>query len=207
MIHLNIYNTSYGWQKGQKSKCQFDFWPFKVENRPKLHVCRWCATYYWKSLDEHYKFSLNLTLIGCLHKKLWASKMAKVPILKILGFSTWESQERWHLGVGPMANHKKYYNEEGGGFPPNPSIDGSCESVYACGSSMHQKCYNFALTNLLFNLCRSKWIIDLLVICPNPHSGVLAHPSYLEVLQIRECITTSSQSIVFIFGFAFESFK
>jgi len=31
----------------------------------------------------------------------------------------------------------------------------SCESVFAHGLSMHQKCSNYALTNLLFDLCRS----------------------------------------------------
>jgi len=39
----------------------------------------------------------------------------------------------------------------------------SCKSVFAHGSSMHQKCSNYALTNLLFGLCMSMWIIDLLV--------------------------------------------
>jgi hypothetical protein len=24
---------------------------------------------------------------------------------------------KWHFGVGPMAMHRVYYNEEGGGFP------------------------------------------------------------------------------------------
>ncbi len=31
----------------------------------------------------------------------------------------------------------------------------SCESVLARGESMHQKCSNYAFTNLLFGLCRS----------------------------------------------------
>ncbi len=42
--------------------------------------------------------------------------MVGVPILGILGLLTWESQEKWHLGVSPMANHKKYYKREGSGF-------------------------------------------------------------------------------------------
>jgi hypothetical protein len=40
MIHLNIYNTSYGRHKGRKSKCQFDSRPLKVRNRPELRVWR-----------------------------------------------------------------------------------------------------------------------------------------------------------------------
>jgi hypothetical protein len=33
---------------------------------------------------------------------------------------------------------------------------------------MHQKCSNFTLTNLLLVLCRSMWIIELLVTRPSP---------------------------------------
>jgi hypothetical protein len=44
---------------------------------------RWCATYCWKALDEGYNFVLDLTSIGGLHTKLWASKVAKVLISKI----------------------------------------------------------------------------------------------------------------------------
>jgi len=34
--------------------------------------------------------------------------------------------------------------------------------------SVHQKCFNYALTNLLFGLCRSVWMIELLVNLPSP---------------------------------------
>jgi hypothetical protein len=40
--------------------------------------------------------------------------------------------------------------------------------MFAYGSSMDQKCSNYALTNLLFGLCRFVRVIDLLVILPNP---------------------------------------
>jgi hypothetical protein len=36
------------------------------------------------------------------------------------------------------------------------------------GLSVHQKCSNHALTNLLFGLCRFVWIIDMLVTQPSP---------------------------------------
>ncbi len=52
-----------------------------------------------------------------------------------------------------MARHKEYYKGESGGFPPSPSRGESCESCefgFARGSSVHQKCFNYALTNLLF---------------------------------------------------------
>jgi len=58
-----------------------------------------------------------------------------------------------------------------------------CEFVYAYGSSVLQKCSNYALTDLLFGLCKYVWIIDLLVICPNPHPEALTYLSTLEVLR------------------------
>jgi hypothetical protein len=36
----------------------------------------------------------EFSLIGGLYKKLGVSKMMRVPILGILGFSIWESQEK-----------------------------------------------------------------------------------------------------------------
>jgi hypothetical protein len=40
MIHLCAYNTCYGKKEGQKSKCQFGFWPLKINNRPKKILMR-----------------------------------------------------------------------------------------------------------------------------------------------------------------------
>ncbi len=40
MIHLNIYNTSCGHNKGRESKCQFNSWPLKVKN---------CLIFVWAS--------------------------------------------------------------------------------------------------------------------------------------------------------------
>jgi len=75
-------------------------------------------------------------------------------------------------------------------LPPSLGHGESYESVYAHGSSVHQKWCNFALTNL-FRLCKSIWIIDLLATCPNLHPRALACPSYLKVLRVRECTITS----------------
>jgi hypothetical protein len=65
----------------------------KVENWPKLRLCKKLDAYHWKDLDKDYNFSLNLTSIKGLHK-LWASKMARIPISGISRFLTWESQEK-----------------------------------------------------------------------------------------------------------------
>ncbi len=61
-------------------------------------------------------------------------------------------------------------------FLPNKSHGESCEFMCARGSFVHQKCYKYALTNLLFGLCRSMCIIDLLVICPSLYPRALACP-------------------------------
>jgi hypothetical protein len=79
--------------------------------------------------------------------------------------------------------------------------------MFACGSFVHQKCSNYALTNLLFGLCRFVWIIDPLVICPSPHHGAPACPSTLEVLWASECTPTLYPFVVFTFGLIIESIK
>jgi len=48
-------------------------------------MCRLHATYRWRALDKGYNFASDLTSIGGLHEKLWASKVVGVPILRILG--------------------------------------------------------------------------------------------------------------------------
>jgi hypothetical protein len=100
MIHLNTYK-SYDPKKSWKSKCQFDSQPLKVENCHDLHVWRWYATYHWKAFNKGYNFVLNLTSIGGFHKKLSASKVARVPISIISRLLNWESQKTWHLGEAP----------------------------------------------------------------------------------------------------------
>ncbi len=40
-------------------------------------------------------------------------------------------------------------------FPPSSGCGESCESMFARGSSVRQKCSDYALTNLLFGLCKS----------------------------------------------------
>ncbi len=105
MIHLSTYNISYGRKKGKKSKCQFDSRPLQVRNHLELYACRRHATYHWKAFEKSYNFALNLTSIKGLHKKLWAYKVTRFPILKILGFPSWEPWEKWHLGATHMANH------------------------------------------------------------------------------------------------------
>jgi hypothetical protein len=97
------------WSKeGLKVKVPIDYQWLQIRNHPDLLLFRWHATSRWKALNEGYNFVLDLTSIGGLHKKLWASKVGKVLISRI--------STKWHLGATPMAKHKKYYNEDGGDF-------------------------------------------------------------------------------------------
>jgi len=90
--------------------------------------------------------------------------------------------------------------------PPSSNHGESCESMFACGSSMHQKFFNYALTNL-FGLCKSVWIIDMLVTCFSLHLGAPTRPSTFEVLRTREHTPTSYPSTIFTFGLIVESIK
>jgi hypothetical protein len=83
MSHLDIWNTSYGQKKSRDSNWQFDSRPLKAENQPDFLTCRQCATYLWKTLNEGYNFALNLIAIEGLHSKLWAPKIAGVPVVGI----------------------------------------------------------------------------------------------------------------------------
>jgi hypothetical protein len=52
-------------------------------------------------MDEGYNFDLDLTSIRGLHKKLWASKVAGIPISRISGLPTWESHDKMTFGYNP----------------------------------------------------------------------------------------------------------
>ncbi len=79
--------------------------------------------------------------------------------------------------------------------------------MFTCDLSVHEKCSNYALTNLLFGLCKSVLIIDLLVILFSPHPRAPTCPSTHEVLQVREHTLTPYPSIVLTFGPVVEFIK
>jgi hypothetical protein len=117
MTHLDILHTSYSEKKGRESNWQFDSRPLKVKYHPNFLACRCCATYCWKALNESYNFSLNFISIEGLYAKLLAPKVTGFPVGRILRFPLGSSKTKWHLSAGPMAGHRVYYKEEGGGFP------------------------------------------------------------------------------------------
>jgi hypothetical protein len=96
-----------------------------------------------------------------------------------------------------MARHKIYYKGRTWWLPPSPGLGESCESMFTHGSSMHQKCSNYALTNLLFGLCKSMWVIDLLVTLLKPHPRAPTRPSTPKVIRTRECAPIPYSFVVF----------
>jgi hypothetical protein len=117
MTHLGIWNTSYGQKKGWESNWELDSWPLKVRNRHDFVLYKWLMTYRWKDLDERYNFALDLISIRGLHIKLWAPKVARVLVVRILGLPFGNPKTKCHLDASPMASHRVYFKGEGGGFP------------------------------------------------------------------------------------------
>jgi hypothetical protein len=74
----------------------------------------------------------------------------------IPGLPLGSPRTKCHLDVAPMERCRVYYKGEGGGFPPSLGRGESCEFEVVRGSSKHQKRSNYALTNMLFGLCRSE---------------------------------------------------
>jgi hypothetical protein len=125
----------------------------------------------------------------------------------------WEFQDS-HLGVSRQNDiwvlvswlGTKYTIRGRWWLPPSPGCGESCESMFTCGSFEHQKCYSYALTNLLFGLCMFAWVIDLLITLPNPILELQHAPLALKCYELRSALTLSP-SIVFTFGLAVESIK
>ncbi len=174
--HWITWNTSYGRKKGWESNYQFDFQSLKIRIRSDLLMCKWCVTYRWKVLDEGYNFTLGFTSIKSLYQKLWASKVAGVPISRISN-QHGSLKTKWHLDAGLVDRHKNYYKGGRWWFPPSSGHGEFCEFVVAGDSSMHQKWCRYAPSNLLFSLCRTMWINNPLTIHPSLHPEPQACPS------------------------------
>jgi hypothetical protein len=98
MTHLDIYNRSYDQNKGWKSNWQFDSWPLKVKNRPNFLAFKHRVTYNWKAFDQSYNFSSDPIAIEGLHAKLWAPKVAGVPVVGISGLPGQNAIWMWPPG-------------------------------------------------------------------------------------------------------------
>jgi hypothetical protein len=122
------------------------------KSRFDLLVCRWCATYHWKDLNEGYNFVLYFTLIKSLQKKLWAFKIARITILKISRLPT-----KWHLDVILVVNHKKYYKRKVMTF----SKSELWWILWVCA------CLGFVYAPKMLQLCINQLVFWFVQICVN----------------------------------------
>jgi hypothetical protein len=202
MTHLDIWNTSYGQMKGWESNWQSDSQSLKVGSWLDLIACRWCDTYRWKALDKGYNFAFDLISIWGLHAKLWAPKVAGVPILAISGLPLGSPETKCHLDVGLVERHKVYYKGEGGGLP----------QVRVVVSLVSLSCLWFVLAPKVFQLCTNHFVLVLwrpvwineacqFFLVPSWSSNTPLYPS--KMLQAMERAPTPCSSIVFFLGFTF----
>jgi hypothetical protein len=144
------------WPKeGPGVKLAFDSRPLKVRNRRDLLTFRWRARYHWKALDEGYNFASDLISIRGLHAKLWAPKVARVPVGGISGLPFGSPKTKCHLDVGLVERYKVYYKGEGGGFP----------QVRAVVSFVSPSCPWLVLTPKVFQLCINHFVL----VCASPY--------------------------------------
>ncbi len=152
MSHLDICTTSYGKKKGRKSNWQFNYRPLKVGIRSDPGACKWTTTCRWTTLDNSYKFVLDLIPIRGLNKELCLHKIMEVQSKTISGLLLRSPETKSHSNVGAMERNKEYYMGEGGGFPRvravvnfvNPRSPMACPSTKGVPES--------ELTNLLVGL-------------------------------------------------------
>jgi len=151
-----VLNELLLWELKSKWTSKFSKCNCRGQNPFDFLTCRWCATYHWKALDKCYNFATNLISIGGLHAKLWAPKALRV--------SNLGQNDIWVLvpwpGIEYIIREKVLASPK---FGPWWVL-----WVRVCSWFIHaQKCYNYALTNLLFGLCRSVWMIKLLLNLPS----------------------------------------
>jgi len=166
-------------------------------------TCNISLEFFWQGLQVFLRPDFNQRPT----QEVMSIQKGKSPNYENFGNLDLGVSRKMTFGCSLHVNHKKYYKKEGGGFPLSPNCGESCETVYAHDLSMHQKCSNYALTNLLFSLCKSIWIIDPFIILLGPHHKVPTCPSYPEMLQVKECTLIHFCSTIFICRFAIEAFK
>jgi len=128
---------------------------------------RWHTTYCWKALNEGYNFALDLVSIKGFHTKLCTPKVIGIPILEILGLPFGSPETKWNQVLVSWLGTK--YTIKGKVVASPKSGSWWVLWIYVCMWFVHApKCFNYTLTNLLFGLCKSVWVIELFVNLPSP---------------------------------------
>jgi hypothetical protein len=177
-------------KKGSGVKLAVWLPPLKVRNHPNFLVCRWNVTYHWKDLNKGYNFSLDFISIEGLHAKLWALKVTRQNDIWVL--------VPW-LGTKYTIRGKVVTSPK---FKPWWVL-WVCVCLWFVRAP---KCSNYALINLLFDLCRPMWVSKLLINLPSPIlelQHALLPPKCCEL----ESVPNSLLFRCFCFRLPFESIK
>jgi hypothetical protein len=146
MTHLSTLNISYGQKNGPRVKVSI--WLLTTKNQES--PWNTCVHVVWHILLESSQQGLQLCFKPHLNQKfaqeIMSFQSAKSSNFGNLGLPSWESWNKMTLDVAPVANHRKYYKGEGGGFPQG--LVGACKNWLR---SMHST-YSEDLGGILLNL-------------------------------------------------------
>jgi hypothetical protein len=120
-----------------------------------------------------------------MHRKLCASKVARVPVVGISGLPLGSPETKSHLDVTPVENYRVYSKGEGGDFPQVRAVMSLvCPRClwHVLTSKMLQLCINHSV----LVLCRSVWVSEAchFFLVPSRSSSRPLYPSV--VLRARE---------------------
>jgi len=166
--------TSYSQKKGRELNWQFDSRPLKVENHPNFLACRWHVTYCWKAFNKGYNFAFRSQSEVCT-QNYGPPKSQESQLWEF-----WDS----HLGVEGQNDIWALVPWLGTKYTIRGKVVASPKSrpwwilwVHVCPWLIRApKCYNYALINLLFSLCKFVWISEVLVNLPSPISKLQHTP-------------------------------
>ncbi len=159
-------------------------------------MCRQRATYRCKALNKGYNFALNLIVIGGMHMKLCAPKVAESQLWEFRDSHSGVPGQNGHLDVAPVERCKVYYKGKGGGFPQVRAVvslvNSNCPWL-VLAPKMLQLCTN----HFVLVLCKFAWVIEAcnFFLVPFQSSNMPLYPS--KVLRARERAPTPYSSIVF----------
>jgi hypothetical protein len=131
-----------------------------------------------------------------MHRKLCASKVARVPVVGISGLPLGSPETKSHLDVTPVERCRVYYKREGGGFPEVQAmvslVNPSCPWLV-----LAPKVFQLCTNHLVLVLCRFVWVVEAceFFLVPSQNSSTPLYPS--KVLRAKERAPTPYSSIVF----------
>jgi hypothetical protein len=155
------------WQK-EKSRIKLTIWLLTTKSQESPQFP--CVKVAWDRSLESSRQEVQLCFRAHLNRrfahKVMGPKVVGVPVVGILGLPLGSPETKWHLNVGLVA--KTEYTIRGKVVASPKSGPWWVLWVRVCPWFVRApKCSNYALTNLLFILCRLMWISELLVIFPS----------------------------------------